>query len=112
MAEIKEFWPLLVIVLIALITTTIAGLKKTADSTIEEKDCLTIPTWLTPSAYLALALLFGGFSKLNHPISALYAFFIYGFSVFILYMQHRLPPTLRWYNPIGIAAIITVIFFN
>ena len=111
MVEIKEFWAFLVIILIALVVTAIAAWKTTSDPTTKEKDFWGFPVWFTPLAYLMLAWLLGGVVNLNKPISVLCAFFAYGLSVFILFMSRRLPSTLQWYYPIGLAAIITIFFF-
>ncbi|MFA6184695.1 MAG: hypothetical protein WCT51_04615 [Candidatus Shapirobacteria bacterium] len=109
MAEFERFWPFLVIILIALVTTAIACWKTTLDSTTKEKDFLGFPVWFIPLGYLVIAWLFGGSINLNKPISILGALFVYGLSVVILFKARHLPSDLKWYYPIRAAVVILII---
>jgi len=109
MNEIISYAPLLLIIVVAILATGIAGWKETSKSASDSRDHWGFYLWFTPTGYLILSLLFRGINYFNRPIVALIAILVYGLSISLLFAP-KLPSGLKWHYPIGIAAIIAIFF--
>ena len=110
MEQIKKYRFVLLITLFAVLVTGLALYNVSIESpNMTVADTWGIPLWLTPLGYLGLALLFkGGVEKINQPIYALIAFFVYALAGAALFMP--LPPQVQWHYIIGLSAIVYVFF--
>jgi hypothetical protein len=109
MDQIKKYTPILLIVLFAVIVTGLAIFVQGSQEKLSGSDSWRIPYWLTPLAYLALALLFkGGPDNMNKPIFTLIAFFTYALAGVALFFP--LPPQVQWHYIIGVVTIAYIFF--
>jgi hypothetical protein len=105
MNEIKKYWPIGLIVLVAVLTTGVAGWQTAVNPYLNTKDTWGFNLWFVPLGYLVITWYFVTTKKLNRPIIALGAILVYGLSVFLLFIP-TMPQGLQWHYPIGGACLM------
>ncbi len=110
MNETKQYLPIGLLLVAALIVTGIAGYQYQDNPSLGEKDSLWgIYLWLTPLAYLLIVWYLRKTSSLNRWPIALAGLLVYALSAFLLFVP-SMPPGLQWHYPIGAAGILFYLF--
>ncbi len=104
MSDLKQNANLIVEGLAALILTGLAAYSGQV-SVLSKETFLSVPQWIIPLAYFAVALLFER-QKMNRPVSALISVAACVISGVLLFAPI---PGIQWYYPLGISLIL--VFF-
>lgn len=111
MQDLKKYWSITVIVLVAVAATTIAGWVSVVKPELYLKESIGSAFWYLPGGILFLMWAINGTKKLNRPLVALSAVVAYALSILLLFAP-ALPPSFYWYYPIGIWFFVVSVFFS
>ena len=105
MNEIRKYASIIVILLMAVLVTGIAGWQtQFNESLVQREGFLGLYLWFAPLGYVLITWYFTSTKALNRPIVAFGACVVFALSLFLLFVP-VMPPGLKWHYPIGAACI-------